>query len=386
MLQDCAILLSSLLLFQVSHLPASFFYAPAPRREKYLLFKCMMANDDDSAAVKGALENLLLGHTCKDVDDSDGTISHALIRALLLEPTADDFVMNETSPSDQHKSSCNETLPSTNATLCHQLRGLSKMPLYREISHRLQIIQQYGEGHKDDEGHVQHDAALPCFLPASHFGLTEICTLNELIPPPPPTPMDIEECTKWFQQAGNDGIYAILGCRRTIGTIQLQSSSSSYSLLPPTIPQLLHASRQQHKPHTKSSLTVAARALAKHAHRGEEQFFGILKGGEEQKNEHADQVIQRLIADAMWMNIHCFGGIDESNPVVEIRTYDGYGARWSGIWNSETLLPMNVEFRGFLEPQVCAITYHYFYDGTDLSLLSLTSLPYSISSFVHFIK
>ena len=284
----------------------------------------MMANDDDdAAAVKGALENLLLGHTCKDVNGNDGgIISHALIKALFLEPSDD--VINETS-SDQHQSnSCNETLPATKTALCHQLRGLPKMPLYREISHRLRIIQQYRRGHEDDEGQVLHGAALPCFLPASHFGLTEMCTLNELIPPPPRSPMDIEECIRWFQQAGQVGICAILGCRRTIGTIQLQSSpssssssSSSYSLLPPTIPQLLHASRQRHKPHTKSSLTVAARALAKHAHRGEEQFFGILKGGEEQKNEHADQVIQRLIADAMWMNIHCFGGIDESNPVVE---------------------------------------------------------------------
>jgi hypothetical protein len=172
----------------------------------------MIANDDAAAAVKGALENLLLGRTCKDVDDTGGTISHALIRALLEEPPADD-VINETSPSHQHQSSCNGTLPSTTA-LCHQLRGLPKMPLYKEISHRLQIIQQYSKGHNDD-------AALPCFLPASHFGLTEMCTLNELIPPPPQSSMDFDGCIRWFLQAGNDGICALLGCRRTIGTIQL---------------------------------------------------------------------------------------------------------------------------------------------------------------------
>ena len=351
----------------------------------------MMANDDDdAAAVKGALENLLLDHTCKDVDDTGGTISHALICALLKEPPAD--VVNEPSSSGQHKPISNETtLPSTKTALCHHLRGLPKMPLYREISHRLQIIQRYCRGYKDDDGHVQHDAAFPCFLPASHFGLTEMCTLNDFIPPPPPqSPMDIDGCIRWFQQAGNEGICALLGCRRTIGTIQLQSSpsssSSSCSLLPPTISQLLHASRQKHKPHTKSSLTVTARALAKHAHRGEEQFFGTLKGGDEQKNEHADQVIQRLIADAMWMNIHCFGGIDESNPVMEIRTYDGYGARWSGIWNSETLLPMNVEFRGFLEPQVCAIMYLLISTTVLICLFYPSfSLPYSNSSVVHFI-
>ena len=104
------------------------------------------------------------------------------------------------------------------------------------------------------------------------------------------------------------------------------------SPLPPTTQQLITASRKLYKPNTHSSLTVAARALAKHAHRGSDQFFGILAGSEAQKNKHADRVIQRLIQEAMWMNIHCFGGIDESNPIMEIRTFDGYGARWSGKW------------------------------------------------------
>jgi hypothetical protein len=87
--------------------------------------------------------------------------------------------------------------------------------------------------------------------------------------------------------------------------------------------------------------------------------LGIPKGSEAQKNEHADRVIQRLIDEAMWMNIHCFGGIDESNPVMEIRTYDGYGARWSGKWRSNVFSLVNVEFRGFLEPHVSLIDVNY---------------------------
>jgi hypothetical protein len=315
----------------------------------------MMMDDDADAAVKGALEKILNNHDPDDVDNSP--ISHAMIRDLLMESVDDmtdpnhqsrcsetSFANHETSVSNHHDD------PSTIA-LCQQLRGLPRRPFYEEISRRLQIIQQFKEY---NGGSNKLDEELLCFLPASHFGLTEICTLNELIPPPPSKqPMDIDECTRWIQHAGDDGIYAILGCRRTIGTIQL-STPPSY-LLPPTIPQLLDASRKLHKPHTKSSLTVAARALAKHAHRGTERFFGILKGSEAQKNEHADRVIQRLIDEAMWMNIHCFGGIDESNPVLEIRTYEGYGARWSGIWKSDILLPEDVEFRGFLEPQVCIV-------------------------------
>ena len=208
-----------------------------------------------------------------------------------------------------------------------------------------------GNGDQEEDG--GESSSLSCFLPASHFGLTEIHNLNELIIPPPPPlsqPLTIETCTKWIQTAGDSGIYAILGCRRTIGTM-------NNHLLPPTTQQLITASRKLYKPNTHSSLTVAARALAKHAHRGSDQFFGILTGGEAQKNEHADRVIQRLIWEAMWMNIHCFGGIDESNPIMEIRTFDGYGARWSGRWQHSDGNVFehveDVEFRGFLEPQVC---------------------------------
>ena len=334
------------LLFQAQHFPRK-----TPNNHLYNnrcnKINIIMMADDVDGAVKGALENML-----SHADDFDNNrISHAMIRSLLLEP------VDEIDDDPNQQSSCNETftchenyVSNSPTELCQQLRGLPHRPLYKEISRRLQIIQQYnGErSNKDDKGE-----ALPCFLPASHFGLTEICTLDDLIPPPPLTHMDIDEYTRWIQNAGDDGIYAFLGCRRTIGTIQLSSSSPPSYLLPPTIPQLLTASRTLHKPHTKSSLAVAARALAKHAHRGTEQFFGILKGSEAQKNEHADRVVQRLINEAMWMNIHCFGGIDESNPVMEIRTYEGYGARWSGIWKSNVFSPVDVEFRGFLEPQVC---------------------------------
>jgi len=339
-------------LLQLHHSFPSSFNALPRRTPNYRLYNrsnkihIMMA-DADADAEK------LLNHAGKDDVDNHG-ISHAMMRGLLLDP---DMINND----PNHQASCNETCdenytsnhqdynPST-TELCHNLRGLPKRPLYEEISRRLRIIQQYNNVgcNKDDDEYE----ALPCFLPASHFGLTEICTLNELIPPPPSTPIHIDECTRWIQNAGQDGIYAILGCRRTIGTVQLSSTTPPSYLLPPTIPQLLDASRKRYKPNTKSSLTVAARALAKHAHRGAEQFFGILKGSEAQKNEYADRVIHRLIDEAMWMNVHCFGGIDESNPVLEIRTYEGYGARWSAIWNSDVFSPVEVEFRGFLEPQM----------------------------------
>lgn len=321
-----------------------------------------MSNNAD-AAVKDALTNIL-NKPDHDIIDNNG-ISRVMIRSLLLDgPQADldaascigAFAHKEHDIHRDDDVSNHHVKPSTTTSkLYHQLRGLPRRPLYKDISRRLQIIQQRNCGRDDRDYNITE-----CFLPASHFGLAEKQSLNSLIPPPPSSlcPMSIDECTEWFESAGDDGIYAILGCRRTIGTVQ-SSSSSSY-LLPPTIPQLLAASQKLYKPATKSSLTVSARALAKHAHRGRERFFGVLEGSETQKNEHADKVIRQLISEAMWINIHCFGGVDESNPVIESRTYEGYGARWSGIWktgeNSDHedvfMPPMDVEFRGFLEPQV----------------------------------
>ena len=307
---------------------------------------------DDDVAMKGALENIL--HHPDDINNH--RISQAMIRGLLMgEPVIDEI--EETCASD-HLGDDDVSTRSSNSALCHKLRGLPHRPLYKEISRRLHIMQQHyscRENRCQEEDREEDASSLSCFLPASHFGLTEIHNLNELIPPPPPLsqPLTIDTCKEWIQTAGDPGIDAILGCRRTIGTI-------NNNLLPPTTQQLITASRNLYKPSTQSSLTVAARALAKHAHRGSDQFFGILTGSESQKNEHADRVIQRLMREAMWMNIHCFGGVDESNPIMEIRTFKGYGARWSGRWQhsdeDDVFEPVeDVEFRGFLEPQVCII-------------------------------
>ena len=55
----------------------------------------------------------------------------------------------------------------------------------------------------------------------------------------------------------------------------------------------------------KSELTVGARALAKHSHRDEtESWWGICTGTEAAKNEHAFRILQKILDDAHWINIH----------------------------------------------------------------------------------
>lgn len=139
---------------------------------------------------------------------------------------------------------------------------------------------------------------------------------------------------------GPRGLLTCLGVRETVGSV------SDYSL--PQIAILeglfndMHTSEEERKhPHSHSVLTVGARALTKHAHRSSEGFWGTVKGSEARKNEIAAELISRLTQNCVWINMHQLPG---NEPVLEIRTEEGYGARWAVMGNPG--------FRGFLEPHM----------------------------------
>jgi len=97
-------------------------------------------------------------------------------------------------------------------------------------------------------------------------------------------------------------------------------------------------------------LSVAAKARAKHAHRGEEQFFGVVKGSPEKQSSETQAIVSSIVHNAAWINIHTFGGMN-NQPVLEVRLENGYGARWTADWTDQ-FRPVNIEMRGFLEPQM----------------------------------
>ncbi|GKT17723.1 hypothetical protein ADUPG1_011163, partial [Aduncisulcus paluster] len=128
-----------------------------------------------------------------------------------------------------------------------------------------------------------------------------------------------------------------------------------------SIPKLLLASLQFHKPHQKnihSALTVCARGIAKHQHRemvevlqDREKEPGEMKkckpfwGGEPKgivplKNARAFSVVIRILCNTTWMNYH---HLPHGIYVCECRVKEGYGCRWM-INGGECT------FRGFLEP------------------------------------
>ena len=145
-----------------------------------------------------------------------------------------------------------------------------------------------------------------------------------------------ESCTKKrlileiLENLGLRGILDLLGMKQTVGSVDM---------FPPPLSMLLESFKRKHKPNAE--LSCGARALSKHCHRDStSQWWGTSTGSESNKNEHANQVLEKILLDAVWINIHL---LPHDIKVLEVRNELGYGARWSSDGNM---------FRGFLEPQM----------------------------------
>uniref|UniRef100_A0A0E0DNL3 ASCH domain-containing protein n=1 Tax=Oryza meridionalis TaxID=40149 RepID=A0A0E0DNL3_9ORYZ len=68
------------------------------------------------------------------------------------------------------------------------------------------------------------------------------------------------------------------------------------------------------------------------------RLLGMVKTADVRKNQLASEIIDRLLRECCWMNIHL---TQPYGPVYEIRVHEGYGARWSQDGS---------KFIGFLEP------------------------------------
>jgi len=127
-------------------------------------------------------------------------------------------------------------------------------------------------------------------------------------------------------------ILTLLGIRETIG------SSNEY--IPIEINILKNSFNKLHS--NKAKITVGARALTKHSHRSiTEKFWPDQNGKESEKNEKANNIMEKILNECIWINIH---GLPQNVGIIEIRNEKGYGMRWE--INGEN------NFRGFLEPQM----------------------------------
>lgn len=111
------------------------------------------------------------------------------------------------------------------------------------------------------------------------------------------------------------------------------SLTDERGILPPT-EMLMESASRIHSSH----LSVAARALSKHVNRVSGDFWGEIRGNDEQKNKTADKVVQGILEKATWHNVF---GHYKHEVVYEARVEEGYGVRWGKDGQ---------EFIGFLEP------------------------------------
>lgn len=121
-------------------------------------------------------------------------------------------------------------------------------------------------------------------------------------------------------------ILLLMGLRKTFTSITDETG------LPPPRKKLIKSAKLVHK----ENLTVAAKALSKHANRSD--YWGEVRGKTEAKNREAIRVLDRLIDEHVWWNKFTHS---RDEIIYEIRIASGHGCRWNGD---------GTKFIGFVEP------------------------------------
>ncbi|CEL93388.1 unnamed protein product [Vitrella brassicaformis CCMP3155] len=138
-----------------------------------------------------------------------------------------------------------------------------------------------------------------------------------------------------------------IGIRGVMTLVGIRTTEGSVDVVPPSIPVLLDAFDAPFHPSEPKGhqLTVGGRAWTKHAGRASDGWWGVNSGSEAEKNAKARHRVESILADRTWVNVHGLpdGSKEEYVAILEVRTREGYGARWvASDWS----------FRGFLEPQM----------------------------------
>lgn len=134
---------------------------------------------------------------------------------------------------------------------------------------------------------------------------------------------------------GPRGILTCLGVRQTPGSVDKHCLPARAAL------ERAFSQRHSKEESKGSALSVGSRSLTKHCHRSSEGFWGKIRGTEEVLNQQAIGVLNRLLNDCVWINIHC---LPKGEAIIEIRVSEGYGARWYVLQQQS--------FRGFVEPMM----------------------------------
>ncbi len=328
--------------------------------------------------------------------------SHSLCSKKLKEVlfSEDDDIKNNTTEPNQTKTGSIqgfEQKDSDDTTETFQpswiVRGIPERPLYMEVAKRLLEWNQQSFSQRDSKLFLDAPKKCNVTVPANALGFKEIPFFHGNISLPSFPPTSTKDIIRWLlssrhgEENADATIYRILGIRNTVGS--LLPREKRLSMLP-SKNILLRAANTLLEPKKKASarcgqhqrLTVAAKARSKHAPRAiqDDSFFGVARGPVALQNKQAEEMVQTLLENCLWINCHVFGGLtktskdknnynggdDFSSWVLEIRQEQGYGARWRveqspfGDTDSDKLVSKKedgqpqvvVTFRGFLEPQM----------------------------------
>ncbi len=340
------------------------------------------------------------------LDVSHSLCSKELKRALFAEDNKDAEPTPETDhtiPDTGHttrdnlveKSSVSEPKVSDNGTEKTDppwiVRGIPERPLYREVAKRLLEWNQRCFSQRDSKLILVDANQSNVTVSANVLGFEEIPFSDGSIFFPNLPPYSRKDIRKWLfssregESNADATIYKILGIRNTVGSL-IPCEKRLFGL--PSKKILLEAAGVFHKPKSSARqrqqqcMTVAAKARSKHAPRAiqDASFFGVARGPVTIQNQQAEELVERLLVNCVWINCHVFGGLTKTKKdknkddnelftswVVEIRLEEGYGARWrveeyansdanendkKGPTKASNSQRLVVTFRGFLEPQM----------------------------------
>lgn len=108
----------------------------------------------------------------------------------------------------------------------------------------------------------------------------------------------------------------VLGQRLTSASIRDENA------IPPLNSVLIDACQE----YFNDEITIAQRAWEKHTGRMEDDFWGEVKGNNQQKQEKVMKKIQYILENRTWWNVFFHY---KHELVFEVREKDGHGMRWS---------------------------------------------------------
>ncbi|WP_166822266.1 pentapeptide repeat-containing protein [Thalassoroseus pseudoceratinae] len=144
---------------------------------------------------------------------------------------------------------------------------------------------------------------------------------------------DGEIVTVWaetLQSVPASDLLVLMGQRLTTASV------SDHRAIPPDRRVLVDAALQPC--HPSNSLSVAARALEKHAIRSDNDYWPKPQGAPADRNAEAIRIVETLLDDCTWWNVFTHY---KHELVYEVRRPSGHGARWASDGR---------EFIGFLDP------------------------------------